>query len=70
MDVRARVGQNLTQMRREKGLSQEALAHAANVHQTYVSDLERGKRNPSIIVLDRLAKALDADIADLCQPRR
>jgi transcriptional regulator with XRE-family HTH domain len=67
MDVRARVGQYL--MRRDKGLSQEALAHAADVHQTYVSDLERGKRNPSILVLDRLAKAIDADMVDLCAPR-
>ena len=68
MDVRARVGLNLQTFRREKNLSQEELAHAANVHQTYVSDLERGKRNPSILVLDRLAGALGVDLVDLCAP--
>lgn len=66
MDVRTRVGQNLQRLRREKDFSQEELAHLSNVHQTYVSDLERGKRNPSILVLQRLAVALDADLADLC----
>ncbi|MBP0441307.1 helix-turn-helix domain-containing protein [Tianweitania sediminis] len=65
MDVRIRVGLNLQRLRKARGLSQEELAHAADVHQTYVSDLERGKRNPSILVLDRLAKALDADLVDL-----
>jgi transcriptional regulator with XRE-family HTH domain len=68
MDVRARVGLNLQRLRREKNFSQEELAHAANVHQTYISDLERGKRNPSILVLDRLAGALSVDLADLCAP--
>lgn len=62
------MGANLQRLRREKGFSQEELAHAANVHQTYVSDLEHGKRNPSIVILDRLAKALDADLVDLCAP--
>jgi transcriptional regulator with XRE-family HTH domain len=70
MDVRIRVGLNLQRLRKERGLSQEELAHAADVHQTYVSDLERGKRNPSILVLDRLAKALEADLVDLAAPGR
>lgn len=68
MDVRVRVGANLQRLRKQKGYSQEELAHAADVHQTYVSDLERGKRNPSIKILDQLARALDADLVDLCAP--
>lgn len=68
MDVRARVGLNLQRPRRERGLSQEELAHAANVHQTCVSDLERGKRNPSIVILNQLATALGVDLADVCKP--
>jgi len=45
MNVRERVGLNLQRLRREKGLSQEDLADLANIHQTYLSGVERGKRN-------------------------
>lgn len=65
MDVRARVGINLQNVRRLADMSQEELAHLAGVHQTYLSGVERGKRNPSIQVLDRIAKALGVDIEDL-----
>jgi transcriptional regulator with XRE-family HTH domain len=51
MDVRTRVEINLQRLRREKGLSQEELAHSANVHQTYLSGVEGGKRNPSVAPL-------------------
>lgn len=69
MDVRERVGLNLQRLRREKGLSQEELAHRAQIHQTYLSGVEGGKRNPTIAVLQRIAEALDADVADLVAPR-
>jgi transcriptional regulator with XRE-family HTH domain len=69
MDVRVRVGLNLQNLRREKALSQEELAHRAEVHQTYVSGVERGKRNPSVLVLARIAAALGADIEDLTRQR-
>ena len=65
MDVRRRVGLNLQRLRRLAGLSQEELAHRANVHQTYLSGVENGLRNPSIAVLDRIATALDVDVAEL-----
>lgn len=67
MDVRKRVGLGVQQHRRARGLSQEELAHAAKIHQTYLSGVESGKRNPTVIVLDRIAKALGVDIADLCR---
>jgi transcriptional regulator with XRE-family HTH domain len=69
MDVRVRVGLNLQNLRRQKGLSQEELAHRAQIHQTYLSGVERGRRNPSILVLARIAAALDADLSDLTRPR-
>jgi transcriptional regulator with XRE-family HTH domain len=69
MDVRERVGLNLQRLRREKGLSQEELADLASIHQTYLSGVERGKRNPTITVLQRIAKALGVDIQDLVQQR-
>ena len=65
MDVRIRVGLNLQKARRDRGVSQEELAHLAKVHQIYLSGVELGKRNPSIVVLDRIATALGLDIADL-----
>ena len=69
MDVRARVGLNVQQARRERGLSQEELAHRAAVHQTYLSGVERGTRNPTVMVLDKIARALGLDPADLLRPR-
>jgi transcriptional regulator with XRE-family HTH domain len=70
MDVRERVGLNLQRLRREKGLSQEELADLASIHQTYLSGVERGKRNPAVTVLQRIAEALGADIEDLVSKRR
>ncbi|KQS53847.1 XRE family transcriptional regulator [Brevundimonas sp. Leaf363] len=69
MDVRQRVGLNLQALRRTKKLSQEELAHRSNVHQTYLSGVERGRRNPSVMVLARIAAALDADVEDLTRKR-
>ena len=69
MDIRKRVGLNLQRLRRDKELSQEELAHRADVHQTYLSGVEGGKRNPSIRVLERIAKGLGVDVEDLCRRR-
>jgi len=65
MDVLRRIGLNLQNLRREKGLSQEELSDRAGVHQTYLSGVERGKRNPSVEVLQRIALSLESDIEDL-----
>lgn len=64
-DVRGRLAQNLQKFRRAKGLSQEGFAHEAGIHRTYISDLERGARNPTIEVVDRLARALGVTLGDL-----
>ena len=69
MDVRIRVGLNLQALRRMRGLSQEELADRAGVHQTYLSGVERGRRNPSLVVLARLAGALDVPLGDLVRDR-
>jgi transcriptional regulator with XRE-family HTH domain len=58
MDVRRRVGLNVKNVRRERGLSQEGLAFECGLHRTYVSGVERGIRNPTVVVLERLAEAL------------
>ena len=64
-DIRQRLGTNLRRLREEKGWSQEAFAHEAGIHRTYVSDIERGARNPTILVLERLAKPLGVDVSAL-----
>jgi transcriptional regulator with XRE-family HTH domain len=58
MDIRERLARNLRLLRQEKGWSQEAFADEADLHRTYISDLERGARNPTITVVDKLANAL------------
>ena len=69
MDVRERVGLNLQRLRREAGLSQEELADRSRVHQTYLSGVERGVRNPTVTVLQKIAVALGLDIEDLTRRR-
>lgn len=70
MDIRGRVGSNVQRLRQSKKLSQEELAYRASIHQTYLSGVEGGKRNPSIVVLERIAKALGVDIAEFFQKGR
>ena len=64
-DVRHRLAANLRKLRQAKGLSQEAFADEAGLHRTYISDLERSARNPTITVVDRIAKALGISIGKL-----
>lgn len=68
MSVQSRVSRNIQRIRREKELSQEEVAHRARVHQTYLSGVETGKRNPSILVVERIAEALSVDISELFKP--
>lgn len=58
MDIRQRLALNLKRLRAELGWSQERFAFEAGIHRTYVSDLERASRNPSLTMLDKLAKPL------------
>jgi len=55
VDIRQRLAANLRRLRHEKGWSQEEFAERAGIHRTYVSDLERGARNPTITVVEKLA---------------
>lgn len=58
MDVRQRVGRNLKKYRKDAGFSQEGLALECGLHRTYVSGVERGIRNPTVAVLEQIAKPL------------
>jgi transcriptional regulator with XRE-family HTH domain len=65
MDLVQLLGRNVRAARLARGLSQEQLAFEAEMKRSYLSDLERGTRNPSVRALGRLAKALGVKPADL-----
>lgn len=67
IDPKLIVGTNLTRIRKSCGLSQEELAERAGLHRTYVSGIERGKRNVSVENLFVLAKALRVAPAELLE---
>jgi len=68
-DWRAIVGNNVRRLRKAAGLTQEQLAFEAKIDLTYVGGIERGRRNPSVIVLGRIAAVLAAEPADLLKRR-
>jgi transcriptional regulator with XRE-family HTH domain len=65
MNIREILAANLRRMRRERGLSQEELAHRANIHRTYVSSLERCQYSATIDLVDNLAVVLGVETPDL-----
>lgn len=68
MDMRLLVGRNVKRIRIARGLTQEELAERSGFSQQYLSDLERGRRNPTIVSLWELAQALGATPVDLITP--
>ncbi len=66
--MRALVGRNFERIRREKGLTQEQVEERSGFSQQYISGLERGQRNPTIVTLFELAQALGVSHVDLVQP--
>jgi len=65
MDVRVLVGRNFARIRSEKGLTQEEVEERSGFSQQYLSGLERGKHNPTIVTLHELAVALGVSHEDL-----
>jgi transcriptional regulator with XRE-family HTH domain len=68
MDMRKLVGRNFARLRREKALTQEDVEARSGFSQRYLSDLERGRRNPTVITLYELAQALEVSHVALVQP--
>ncbi|MGN6123412.1 MAG: helix-turn-helix domain-containing protein [Sphingomonas oligoaromativorans] len=64
-DWRGIVGKNVRRFRQRADMTQEQLAFAAEIDLTYVGGIERGKRNPSVLVLVRIATALGTEPAEL-----
>jgi len=65
MELQQRIAMNVRKLRNEVGLSQEKLALLAGLDRTYVQDIEKGERNISVKVAEKIASALHTDIAAL-----
>ena len=65
MDIKQKFGNNLKRLRLEKGLSQEKLALIAEIDRTYIPSIEKGERNVSIVIAEKLAIALNVPISEL-----
>jgi transcriptional regulator with XRE-family HTH domain len=68
LNVRLLVGRNLRRLRAAARLTQEALSEKTGISVVYISGIERGQRNPSVVVMFELAQALGADVRDLLDP--
>jgi len=64
-DIRQRIGERIRKIRKEKEISQEKLAFCSGLNRTYISLVERGESNPSILSLERIAKGLGVNIKEL-----
>ena len=67
-ELKTTIGKRIQQRREESGMSQESLAFEADLTPSYLSQVEAGKRNPSIGVLFRLCSALELHLSDLFKP--
>jgi len=68
MDMRKLVGRNVRRIRQEKGLTQEAFADCSGFSQQYISGLENGQRNPTVVTIYELAQALGVNHLELLRP--
>lgn len=70
MDMRKLVGRNVKHFRQKKGLTQEQFSEISGFSQQYISGLEQGKRNPTIVTVYELSQALDVSYLDLLRPSK
>lgn len=68
MDMRRLVGRNLARIRRAQGLTQEQLEERSGFSQQYLSGLEQGRRNPTVVTVYEIAQALGVSHLDLLRP--
>jgi transcriptional regulator with XRE-family HTH domain len=65
MEIKVKFGHKIKALREEKGFSIEYLANIANIDRTYISDIEKGKRNVSLLIIEKLSKAFEVNIQEL-----
>lgn len=64
MDIKLRIGQRIKELRKKLEFSQEELANEAEVDRTYVTDVENGRRNISVEVLEKIIVALKVSVTE------
>jgi len=64
MNIKLKIGQRIKELRKQLALSQEALALKAEVDRTYITDVENGRRNVSIEILEKIIAALEVSITE------
>jgi len=64
MDIKENLGKRLRELRNEIGLSQEKFSFECELDRTYIASIEQGKRNVSIVNIEKIAKAFDMSVAD------
>lgn len=64
-DIKIKFGQRIKELRLTKGYSQEKLAELADLDRTYIPGIENGKRNVSLVVVEKIARAFDLPISEL-----
>jgi transcriptional regulator with XRE-family HTH domain len=64
-DLKENFGNKIKALREQKEYSIEYLANIANIDRTYISDIEKGKRNVSLLIIEKLSKALEVNIQEL-----
>lgn len=65
MNLKEKFGHKIKKLREQKEYSIEYLANIANIDRTYISDIEKGKRNVSLLIIEKLSKALEVKIQEL-----
>ena len=68
MDMRRLVGRNVMRIRKDKRITQEGLAEISGFSQQYISGLEKGQRNPTVVTVYELSVALGVNYIDLLKP--
>ena len=64
MDIKQKVGARIRELRKQLSLSQEALAYKAEVDRTYVTDVENGRRNVSLEIMEKIIGALEISVTE------
>lgn len=64
-NILIKFGERVREIRKNKGLSQEELAHKADLHRTYIGMIERAEKNITLINIEKIANALEVEIATL-----
>lgn len=67
MNILTQLGMRIRYLRKQKGISQLALALESGINKNYLSDLERGTRNPSLLMLEKIASSLGVNLSTLFQ---